>query len=114
MRIMAIDIGDKRIGLAISDKLGIVAKPLGIIKNDAGVKSNLRKIIEEYNIKKVVVGVPYTLKGEVGNQAKKALDFAAEVLISELSEELGIEIVYLDERFTTKLSRKLRKLNQMK
>lgn len=108
MKILAIDVGDRRIGLAISDELGIVAKPLGVIKNDAKVRHKLYQMIKDYGVKKVIVGIPYTLRGEIGNQAKKVTRFIKKVLNKGVIEELGVEVLYLDERFTTKISHQIK------
>lgn len=102
MRILGLDIGDKRIGVAISDELEIISTPLEVISNDKKVKEKLQKLINEYKIKKIVVGMPYTLKGEVGIQAKKVINFVEDIVMSA-----GIEVDYIDERYTTKIPLKL-------
>lgn len=106
MRILGLDIGDKRIGVAISDELEIISTPLEIFNNDKKVKEKLQKLINEYKIKKIVVGIPYTLKGEVGIQAKKVINFVEDIVMSA-----GIEVDYIDERYTTKIPLKLLEKN---
>jgi len=106
MRILGLDIGDKRIGVAISDELEIIATPLEVFNNDKKVKEKLQKLINEYKIKKIVVGIPYTLKGEVGIQAKKVINFVEDIVMSA-----GIEVDYIDERYTTKIPLKLLEKN---
>ncbi|MBA7499746.1 putative pre-16S rRNA nuclease [subsurface metagenome] len=106
MRILGLDIGDKRIGVAISDELEIISTPLEVISNDKKVKEKLQKLINEYKIKKIVVGIPYTLKGEVGIQAKKVINFVEDIVMSA-----GIEVDCIDERYTTKISLKLLEKN---
>ncbi len=106
MRILGLDIGDKRIGVAISDELEIISTPLEVISNDKKVKEKLQKLINEYKIKKIVVGMPYTLRGEVGIQAKKVINFVEDIVISA-----GIEVNYIDERYTTKIPLKLLEKN---
>jgi len=106
MRILGLDIGDKRIGVAISDELEIISTPLEVISNDKKVKEKLQKLINEYKIKKIVVGIPYTLKGEVGIQAKKVINFVEDIVMSA-----GIEVDCIDERYTTKIPLKLLKKN---
>lgn len=98
MRIMGLDIGDKRIGVAISDKSGIVSVPLKIVINNKNSGEEIKKIIDRYNVEKIVVGMPYTLKGEIGIQAKKVIDF-----INDKVRSLGPEVDYFDERYTTKI-----------
>lgn len=106
MRILGLDIGDKRIGVAISDELEIISTPLEIFNNDKKVKEKLQKLINEYKIKKIVVGIPYTLKGEVGIQAKKVINFVEDIVMSA-----GIEVDCIDERYTTKIPLKLLEKN---
>lgn len=98
MRILGLDIGDKRIGVAVSDELEIISTPLEVIENDDKVAEKIREIINKYKIKKVVVGIPYTLKGSVGFQAGKTLEFADRIF-----KNMNIEVDYIDERYTTKI-----------
>ena len=101
MRILGLDVGDVRIGVAITDKSGTIASPLTVIKNDDQVRENLNKIIKENSIEKIIVGLPYNLKGEVAFQAKKVIDF-----IENNIKSYGIEVELIDERFTSKISLK--------
>lgn len=101
MRIMALDIGEKNIGIAISDKLNILAIPYSIERNDDNFGSKISEIIKEKDINKIIVGIPYNLKGKLGHQAKKTIDF-----IEELKAKTDIEIHFIDERFSTQISRK--------
>lgn len=99
MRILGIDYGERRIGLAISDESATIATPLSTIeysKIDAVVNS-LNKIIEEYPVKEVVVGLPLNLKGGSGSFTKKAAEFA-----EFLKEKLDIPVKLYDERLTSK------------
>ncbi len=102
MRILGLDIGDKRIGAAISDELEIISTPLEVISNDRKVKEKLQKLINEYKIKRIVVGMPYTLKGEIGIQAKKVISFVEDIIMGA-----GIKVDYIDERYTTKIPLKI-------
>ena len=101
MKILGLDVGDVRIGVAITDKSGTIASPLTVIKNDDKAKENLGKIIKENNIEKIVVGMPYNLKGELAFQAKKVIDF-----IENNIKSYGVEVELIDERFTSKISLK--------
>jgi len=96
MKILGLDIGDKRIGIAISDRDKRLSAPLTIIENDRYFKSGLEKIINEYRINKIVIGMPYTLKGTIGPQGLKIIDFVKEKIDFE-----GVDIIYFDERFTS-------------
>ena len=102
MRILGLDIGDKRIGVAISDELEIISTPLEVIENDDKVAENIREIINKYKIKKVVVGIPYTLKGSAGYQAGKTIEF-----VDSTIKNMNVEVDYIDERYTTKIPMKL-------
>ncbi len=99
-RVLALDVGNKRIGVAYSDPLGISANPLPYIENNEKVFEKIKNLIDEYNIGKVVIGLPLTLKGEEGEQAKITREFA-----EKLKEHIpDIEIEFVDERFTTSLA----------
>ncbi len=102
-RTLALDVGDKRIGVAYSDPFGISLNPLPYIENNDKVFENLSRLIKEYDIGTIVVGLPLTLKGEEGEQAKKTKGFV-EVLKKHIPEEIKIE--FIDERFTTALAEK--------
>ncbi len=98
MRIMGIDYGTVRIGVAISDQTAIIAQPYGFI--DAVSRKNcLEKISSlciEYKIFKIIVGLPKHMSGEEGESAK-----AARKLGSEIEVKTGLTVEYLDERLTT-------------
>lgn len=100
MRIMALDVGEKNIGIAISDKMNILAIPHSIEKNDDNFIEKLARLITEKDIVKIIIGIPYNLKGKTGYQAEKTIDFT-----QKLKEKIKIEIDYLDERFSTKISK---------
>ncbi len=102
-RTLALDVGDKRIGIAYSDPFGVSLNPLPYIENNDKVFESLSRLIKEYNIGTIVVGLPLTLKGEEGEQAKKTKDFV-EILKKYIPKEIKIE--FIDERFTTALAEK--------
>src|SRR5690554_1216340 len=98
MRYLALDLGEKRIGVAVSDEFGLTAQPLGVIERsgfDSDVKE-IRNLIENYNVHTVVMGLPRNMDGSLGPQAVKALEYAA-----KLRDTLGIKVVTWDERLTT-------------
>lgn len=103
MRILALDVGDKRIGVAISDELEISAHALTTItRND--LKKEIRaiqEIISEYNVEEIVVGMPIMMNGSVGIQAEKVGRF-----VDELKKDFQIPIKLFDERLSTKLIEK--------
>ena len=97
-RILAIDYGDVRIGLAMSDLMQIIAKPYKTIKNTERneIFIQLENIIEENNIGKIIVGLPITLKGGHSEQTNKVLSF-----VKELKLYMEIDIDTYDERLSS-------------
>jgi putative holliday junction resolvase len=109
MRILGLDIGDKRIGVAVSDEKEVLSTPVEVIDNNERTAELLEKIIDKYNVKKIIVGMPYTLRGEVGSQAKKVIGF-----IDNVVKKIGVEVNYVDERYTSKIPLKYFKKNKRK
>lgn len=99
MRVLGLDHGDRRIGVAISDSLGMLAYPIQYIdiKDESNGFNEIRSLIEEYKVSKIVVGVPVSLDGSIGPQAKRATYFT-----KLLSEHTDVPVVVVDERLSTK------------
>lgn len=97
-RILGLDIGDKRIGIAVSDELGITAQGLETLHRTALENdiSKLLEIINKWSIQRIVVGLPRNMNGTYGPQAEKVKEFAERILSEGVPE-----IVYWDERLTT-------------
>lgn len=98
-RVLALDLGSKRIGLALSDPLGITAQPLGTLER-VGPRRDLRAVAElvrEHGVSTVVVGLPKLLSGEEGSAAAEARE-VAEQLRRRLA---GVRVELWDERLTT-------------
>jgi putative Holliday junction resolvase len=95
---MGVDYGEKRVGLALSDPLGITAQPLECIEreNDAQVAGELERLIQTHDIERVVVGLPVNLSGNDSPQTKRARRF-----ISRLRKNLGVKIETWDERLSS-------------
>lgn len=106
-KIMALDIGSIRVGVSISDGLGLLAHPLTTLKwkNTDFLLKDVKNLIVENGINTVVVGVPYTLKGELSEQTKKVLD-----IIDHLQKGLDIALETIDERLTTKMAETMLKI----
>jgi putative holliday junction resolvase len=100
-RILGIDYGSVRVGLSISDPLGLIAQPIEAFKNDALLFNNLGQITARENVVLIVVGMPFNLKGQKGQKAEEVQKF-----IERIREELGIKILTWDERFTTTIAGK--------
>jgi putative Holliday junction resolvase len=97
-RAMALDLGERRIGIAISDELQIIASSYGVIKRKSRQEDYLRirQISEEQKVKLLIVGLPITLGGQEGEKAAWVRDYTA-----ELSGHLNIPIEFWDESLTT-------------
>jgi putative Holliday junction resolvase len=98
MRILALDHGDRRIGVAISDPLGIAAHGLPTIETDrrGGEIDRVRELVEEKNVERVVVGLPINMDGSEGDRARKARSFA-----KQLRRRLDVPVKLSDERLTS-------------
>ena len=100
LRILGIDYGEKRIGVAISDPLGITAQGVAVFGKGSTYAEDIKeikKIIKQYEgIDEIVVGLPKTLKGEIGPSAQKVLEF-----VEALKKAFKIAILAWDERLTT-------------
>lgn len=98
MRILGLDIGERRIGVAVSDPTGTVATPLIVL--DARTLTRdaapLRRLVDDYRPDLFVVGLPLTLAGEEGPQAA-----SVKVTVRRLIEPLGIPVAYHDERLSS-------------
>ncbi len=97
-RILGIDYGDRRIGLALSDPLQIIAKPLTVIdrKYILDYFSAIEKIVIDMKIISIVVGIPMNMKGEKSIQTNKTIKF-----IKLLEANLNIPIIGIDERLSS-------------
>ena len=70
-RVLGIDYGDSRVGVALSDPMRIIAKPLDTLSNDSDLFLNIKKIISDYDVSEIVVGYPLGMKGQKTQQTKK-------------------------------------------
>lgn len=98
MRILAIDWGEKYVGLAISDPLRIIAQGLDIweIKSEEDFVSRLKRLVGDYQVKEIVLGYPISLRGHENARTQKVRH------IAELIESvIGIPVKFVDERLTT-------------
>lgn len=97
-RVLGLDIGDKTIGVAVSDLLGLTAQGLTTIKRVSNKLDyeEVNKFINEYSIKTIVVGLPKNMNNTLGPQSEKVMKFA-----EKLKNKYKVEIIYVDERMTT-------------
>ncbi len=97
-RVLGVDYGDVRVGLAISDPLGITAQGLDTLvinKNEKTFLNGIKRLIEEYKVKTVVMGNPKNMDGTTSNKSEKVLDLVPKI------EALGVQVMLWDERLTT-------------
>jgi len=105
MRIMGIDFGDSRIGVAVSDPMGWTAQGLETIERKGPVEQDaerIRQLAEQYGVGKIVIGLPKNMNGTIGPSAEKAIEFG-----ELLARTTGLEVVQWDERLTTVAANRL-------
>lgn len=102
-RIMAIDFGTRRVGLAVSDPLGITAQGLPTIdtREIKDVLSYIQTIVQEKGVGKIVVGMPRNMNGSIGPKGKEVEEF-----VRKLKTKTGLEVETWDERLTSVQSQK--------
>ena len=107
-RVLGLDVGDKSLGIAISDVSGRIAFGLeGVKFFRSSIKEKaeyVKKIAAHHKVGKIVVGLPINLKGEQGHQAEKVHRFA-----EDLSSQISIPVVFFDERFSSVMAEELLK-----
>ena len=98
MRILGLDVGDRRIGVALSDSLGLTAQQLTVLERQGLAKDleALGAMVQQHKVETVVVGLPLTLRGERGVQAQKVASFS-----DALHRRVAVPVQFIDERLTT-------------
>ena len=98
VRILALDVGEKRIGLAVSDPLGITAQGLEVLtrQDREADLAHILKVARMYRVQEIVVGLPRHMNGRPGKQAPEIL-----ALAQSLSEKLGVKVTPWEERLTS-------------
>ena len=103
-RLIGLDVGDRTIGVAVSDLLMITAQGVTTIKR-TNLKTDiqeLKKIIDEYKVTKIIVGIPKMMDGTVGIQGEKVIEFT-----EKMKAKIDLPVDFQDERLTTALSEKI-------
>ncbi|HKW78612.1 MAG TPA: Holliday junction resolvase RuvX [Candidatus Limnocylindria bacterium] len=105
MRYLALDLGDRRIGLAVGDDEAGVARALPALhrRSQQGDLDVLRRVIHDEGVQKLLIGLPVTLRGEEGPQAERT-----RALAERLGRDLGLPVELRDERLTTKAAARYR------
>ncbi|HCX73179.1 MAG TPA: Holliday junction resolvase RuvX [Candidatus Cloacimonas sp.] len=95
-RIMGIDFGTVRVGIALSDPMQIIARPYVVLANDSTIFTKINKIISEKNVSQIVLGLPVNLSGEDTEKTKEVREFA-----KKLKKTTQIPLTFSDERYTS-------------
>ncbi len=100
-RAMGLDVGERRVGVAVSDELGAIATPLATVQRGPRDLAELDRLVRDWNVSQLVVGMPTGLSGREGPQAALVRVFAA-----RLERELDptVAVLYWDERLTTAIA----------
>ena len=105
MRILALDVGERRIGVAVSDPTGLIARPLAILMrkgDDADIKA-IAELVRDHEVERIIAGLPLSLDGSCGPQAEKVRQFTA-----RMAQALVVPLELCDERFSTVVARQYR------
>ena len=99
---MALDVGDRRVGIALSDPTGTLATPFGAVERGKSDVDEILRLAEREGAGEIVVGMPFTLAGERGAQAAKTTAF-----VRELRDMANIPVSTVDERLSTAQAKRL-------
>ncbi len=103
-RWLSLDLGKVRIGVALSDSLGLIAQPLLVLKS-AGTQQDIiaiGKLVNEHEVTQVIVGLPFNMDGTESSTTQKVRDFTEKLL-----KRLSVPVYYVDERLTSKQAERL-------
>lgn len=95
-RMLGLDIGERRIGVAVSDELGTIASPVGMIRRERDVAAEVRALVARYGAVRVVAGLPVGMSGREGPQAQ-----AVRAFVDDLAGRLDVPVEFYDERLST-------------
>ena len=105
MRIMGLDVGDKTIGVALSDPMGWTAQGLEVIRRKNDIQEDFQRLLEiirEYGVESILVGLPKNLNGTIGPQGEKVQAF-----VEQLKKEINLPVKTWDERLSTVAAEKV-------
>jgi putative Holliday junction resolvase len=95
-RLLGLDVGTRRIGVAVSDDLRIIATPVGFVERGPNDRAELAKLVERFKITGLIAGMPRGMSGAEGPQARDVRSYS-----DSLAAALGMKVIYYDERLTT-------------
>jgi putative holliday junction resolvase len=103
-RWLGLDLGHVRIGVALSDGLGLTAQPLTVLKASGAQKdiAAIGKFVDQHGVTQVIVGLPLNMDGTESSQTKKVRDFTL-----KLSERLNVPVFFVDERLTSRQAERM-------
>lgn len=103
-RVLAVDYGEKRIGLAISDEMEITASPLMTLvkRSEEEASCQIAQLVSQFQVSKIVIGLPRRTDGKEGEMERKVKAFA-----EKLRGKVKVPIVLFDERFTTRIAEQI-------
>jgi putative Holliday junction resolvase len=100
-RLLCIDVGGKRIGVAISDEMGVIASPVAMVPRGPQSGRDIRAHVDRLGAIRLIVGLPVGMSGREGPQAREVRDF-----VDSIAEVVGLPIEYWDERLSTSIAEK--------
>ncbi len=95
-RLMGMDYGEKRIGIALSDPMRIISKPYKVLVNDESFFQNLEQIIKEENVGEIILGLPINIAGDDTKKTLEVRNFKIKI-----EEKINLEVTFWDERYTS-------------
>jgi len=117
-RVLSLDVGIKKIGFALSDTNQFLATPKGVIcrqsKRNIDVFNEIEDIINSYNVKKIIVGLPTHKDGNLTKTGEKIVKFIKKLYLFLKSQNLDIPIYFVDENYTTQKALEIKKQNKSK
>lgn len=96
LRILALDVGDRRVGVALSDEMGWTAQPLEVIDRGSAHLDRIIELVSEYQVERIIVGMPYNMDGSSGARVDKTRLF-----MERLQNRLAVPVESWDERLST-------------
>lgn len=109
MKWMALDVGERRVGVAVSDKTGLLATPLAVVgrKSKAEDFFRIARLLREHGAEGLVIGHPLNADGSAGPQARRVERYASALLEALSAEGLDLQMVLWDERMSTRRAQQL-------